>query len=131
MFFFFKNPPVLSLAPMERKKKVEGNPICAIIVYLFNAAALAGSEDCVSIIKVWSSSLPCVCGVCLIATGRRGGGGVVYENNRQTKEKMTRRMRVHSAHTQTYTAKSKGNMPTWEQKRVWTGPSSHLLCTCV
>ena len=116
----------------EREKKVEGNPICAIIVYLFNAAALAGSEDCVSIIKVWSSSLPCVCGVCLIATGRRGGGGVVYENNRQNqRENDEEDARAQCTHTQTHTAKSKGNMPTWEQKRVWTGPSSHLLCMCV
>jgi hypothetical protein len=87
----------------ERKKKVEGNPICAIIVYLFNAAALAGSEDCVSIIKVWSSSLPCVCGVCLIATGRRGGGGVVYENNRQNqRENDEEDARAQCTHTDTH-----------------------------
>lgn len=82
---------------------MEGNPICAIIVYLFNAAALAGSEDCVSIIKVWSSSLPCVCGVCLIATGRRGGGGVVYENNRQNqRENDEEDARAQCTHTDTH-----------------------------
>jgi hypothetical protein len=112
----------------ERKKKVEGNPICAIIVYLFNAAALAGSEDCVSIIKVWSSSLPCVCGVCLIATGRRGGGGVVYENNRQNqRENDEEDARAQCTHTDT---RQRAKATCQHGNKRGCGLGHHLIC-CV